>query len=84
MPVTLMSFISPRTRIQYAIRRGNIADVVGTNDDCLEQFIVRIACKLTEESEPENIEKFYGDIMGTDESAPKYYAKIVLGDFKLR
>jgi hypothetical protein len=56
-----MSFISPRTRIQYAIRRGYIADVVGTNDGYLEQFIVRIARKLTEESEPEDTKKFYGD-----------------------
>jgi len=72
----LSSFISPRTRIQSAIRRGNIADVEGTKDGCLEQFIVRIARKLTEESELEDTEKFYDDVMGTYEAAKNMMQKL--------
>lgn len=77
----LISFISPRTRIQSAIRRGKRVDVEGNKDGYLERFIVRIARKLTEESELEDIEKFYDDVMGTYEDDQKYDAKIVLGDF---
>jgi hypothetical protein len=55
---TSISFISPRTKIQYSIRRRNLADVEGTRNGYLEQFIFRIARKLTEGSELEDIEKF--------------------------
>jgi hypothetical protein len=50
-------------------------------DGYLEQFIFRTARKLTEESELEDKEKFFNDVMGTYEAAPKYDAKIILGDF---
>jgi hypothetical protein len=78
---TSISFISPRTQIQSAIRRRNIADVEGTRDGYLEQFIFRIGRKLIEESELEDTEKFYDDVMGTHEADQKYDAKIVLGYF---
>jgi hypothetical protein len=67
----LISFISSRTGIQSVIRTGNIADVEGNNDGYLEQFIVRIVRKLTDELELEDIEKCYDDIMATYEAAPK-------------
>jgi hypothetical protein len=72
----LSSFTSPRTRIQSAIRRGNIADVEGTKDGCLERFIVRIARKLTEESELEDTEKFYDDVMRTYEADKNMMQKL--------
>jgi len=34
----------------------------------------------TKESKPEGIVKFYNELMRTYEAAPKYDAKIVLGD----
>lgn len=47
-----------------------------TMDGYLQQFIFRIARKLTEESELEDKEKFFNDIKGTYEAAPKYDAKL--------